>query len=64
MECAHPGGLLLLTGLPKRRSVPRENISNAASTPGGGNAKPGPDTNAFYSHKRVISFLADGTIGG
>ena len=31
---------------------------------GGGNAKPGPDTEASYSHKRAISFLADGTIGG
>lgn len=50
MECAHPGGLLLLTGLPKRRSVPRENISNAAITPGGGNDKPRPDADAFYFH--------------
>ena len=63
MECAHPGGLLRLTGLPKRGSVPRKNISNAASALGGGNDKPRPDTDASYSRKNAISFLTDGTIG-
>ena len=51
MECAYLGGLMRLTGLPKRESVPRENISNAESTPGDGNNKLRPDTDAFYFHQ-------------
>ena len=50
MECAHPGGLLHLTGFPKRESVPQRNIFNAASAPRGGNNKPRPDADAFYFH--------------
>ena len=51
MEYAHPSGLLRLTGLPKRKSVPQKNISNAESAPDGGNDKPRPDTDAFYFHQ-------------
>ena len=62
MECAHPGGLLRLTGLPERGNVPQKNISNAESAPGDGNNKPRPDTDAFYFLKNAVSFLTDGTI--